>query len=104
MRIEGEKGSYLEYLPDPQILFPGLRCRSEIAVRLGGDAVALVSDSFLTHDPAGRNEMFATYLGEIVIEDHSGKALAIDRMKVDRRGVSRVHAQGFRVASRRKGR
>ena len=44
VRIACEGGSYLEYLPDPQILFPGSRCRSEIAVRLSGDAVALVSD------------------------------------------------------------
>ena len=57
VRIECEGGSYLEYLPDPQILFPGSRCRSEIAVRLSGDAVALVSDSFLTHDPAGRDDI-----------------------------------------------
>ena len=56
VRIECEGGSFLEYLPDPQILFPGSRCRSEIAVRLSGDAVALVSNSFLSHDPAGRDE------------------------------------------------
>ena len=89
VRIECEGGSYLEYLPDPQILFPGSRCRSEIAVRLSGDAVALVSDSFLNHDPAGRDDIFAAYFSEIVIEDETGKALAIDRLKVDRRGVSR---------------
>jgi urease accessory protein len=69
VRIECAAGSYLEYLPDPQILFPGSRCRSEIAVRLGGDAVALVSDAFLTHDPAGRDDRFAAYFSEIVIED-----------------------------------
>jgi urease accessory protein len=83
VRIECAAGSYLEYLPDPQILFPGSRCRSEIAVRLGGDAVALVSDAFLTHDPAGRDDMFAAYFSEIVIEDETGNALAIDRLKVD---------------------
>lgn len=82
-RVKCEGGSYLEYLPDPQILFPGSRCRSEIAVRLSGNAVALVSDSFLTHDPAGRDDMFAAYFSEIVIEDEAGKALAIDRLKVD---------------------
>jgi urease accessory protein len=83
VRIKCEPGSYLEYLPDPQILFPGSRCRSEIAVRLSGDAVALVSDSFLTHDPAGRDEMFSAYFSEIVVEDETGKSLAIDRLKVN---------------------
>jgi len=83
VRIECEGGSFLEYLPDPQILFPGSRCRSEIAVRLSGDAVALVSDSFLTHDPAGRDNIFAAYFSEIAVEDETGKALAIDRLKVN---------------------
>ena len=83
VRVACEGGSYLEYLPDPQILFPGSRCRSEIAVRLSGDAVALVSDSFLTHDPAGRDEMFSAYFSEIVVEDETGKSLAIDRLKVN---------------------
>ncbi len=85
VRIACEGGSYLEYLPDPQILFPGSRCRSEIAVRLSGDAVALVSDSFLTHDPAGRDGMFSAYFSEIIIEDETGKSLAIDRLKINGR-------------------
>jgi urease accessory protein len=83
VRLQCEGGSYLEYLPDPQILFPSSRYRSEIAVRLGGDAVALVSDSFLTHDPAGGGDMFASYFSEIVVDNETGKVLAIDRLKVD---------------------
>ena len=107
VRIQCEGGSYLEYLPDPQILFPGSRCRSEIAVRLGGDAVALVSDFFLTHDPSGRDGKFASYFSEIVVEDETGKALAIDRLKVDGQafrdscpGISgRFKAQGTMIVA-----
>jgi urease accessory protein len=83
VRIECDGGSYLEYLPDPQVLFPGSRCRSEIAVRLSGNAVAVVSDAFLCHDPAGRNEMFSAYFSEIVVENDAGKTLAVDRLKID---------------------
>jgi urease accessory protein len=83
VRIECENGSYLEYLPDAQILFTHSSWRSEIAVRLCGNAIALVSDSFLSHDPTGRNETFSAYFNEIVIEDAAGEALAIDRLKVD---------------------
>jgi len=83
VRIACESGAYLEYLPDPQILFPGSRFRSEIAVRLRGNAVALVSDSFLCHDPAGRDDMFSAYFSEIVIENDTGKALAVDRLKIN---------------------
>ena len=97
VRIQCEGGSYLEYLPDPQILFPGSRCRSEIAVRLGGDAVALVSDSFLTHDPSGRDGKFASYFSEIVVEDETGKALAIDRLKVDGQAFRELMSRHFRA-------
>ena len=57
-------------------LFPGSRFRSEVVVRLSGDAVALVSDSFLTHDPAGGGDMFASYFSEIVVEDETSKRLS----------------------------
>ena len=82
-RIDCARGSYLEYLPDPQILFPRSRCSSRIAVRLSGDAIALVSDSFLAHDPGGKREMFSHYASEIVIENPCGRVLAIDRLRVD---------------------
>lgn len=82
-RIDCARGSYLEYLPDPQILFPRSRCGSRIEARMSGDAVALVCDAFLGHDPDGQGGMFSAYESEIVIGDASGKALAIDRLRVD---------------------
>jgi urease accessory protein len=82
-RIIGAPRSYLEYLPDPQILFPGSRCASRIEVSLSANAVALVSDSFLGHDPDGRGERFANYASEIVIADETGQVSAIDRLRVD---------------------
>ena len=83
VRIECEAGSYLEYLPDPQILFPGSSFRSGIRVRLCGNAVAVISDSFLRHDPTGKDGMFSAYSTEILIENSAGSALAIDRLKID---------------------
>jgi urease accessory protein len=83
LRITCGSGSYLEYLPDPQILFPGSNCRSTIGVALSGDGVAVVSDSFLRHDPSGNDIAFAAYISEIVIETADGEVLAIDRLKID---------------------
>jgi urease accessory protein len=83
VRIQCESGSYLEYLPDPQILFPGSSCRSAISVRLCEHAIAVVSDSLLQHDPTGKDGMFSTYFSEIVIENAAGEALAIDRLQID---------------------
>ena len=42
-RIEAQNRSYLEYLPDPQILFPNSNCSSTISVCVASDATALVS-------------------------------------------------------------
>ena len=81
--IQCASGSYLEYLPDPQILFPRSHCNSKIAVRLDGDAVALIADAFLCHDPDGHGETFSAYASEIMVENAAGKALAIDRLRVD---------------------
>lgn len=85
LRIEAQSRSYLEYLPDPQILFPSSRCSSTMNVCVGDGATALVSDSFLQHDPDGANRAFSAYFSEIKIEDDAGKTLAIDRLKLDGR-------------------
>jgi urease accessory protein len=82
-RIEAQNRSYLEYLPDPQILFPNSNCSSTISVCVASDATALVSDSFLQHDPDGANRAFSAYFSEIRIEDDAGKTLAIDRLRLN---------------------
>ena len=87
LRIECGAGSYLEYLPDPQILFPGSTCRSAINVRLAENAVALVSDAFLQHDPAGEGETFDTFLGEVAIEGPDERILSVDRLQIDGRSI-----------------
>ena len=82
-RIVAAPRSYLEYLPDPQILFPGSRCASRIEISLSGDAVVLVSDSFLGHDPDGRQAPFSDYWSEIVIANEAKQVLAVDRLRVE---------------------
>ena len=96
VRIDCESGSYLEYLPDPQILFPRSRCRSKIAVRLGGDAVALVSDAFLSHDPDGQGEMFSAYASEIVIENATGRGSGHRSLEARWAGIPRCLSGNFR--------
>lgn len=80
--IECREASYVEYLPDPQVLFPHSTFFSKLLVRVEEDATALVSDSFLQHDPGGKGGQFADYVSEIVLEKPEGKPLAIDRLHV----------------------
>ena len=82
-RIRAEAQSYLEYLPDPQILFPQSRLRSTVQIGISAGAIVLVSDSLMMHDPTGAGRAFTSYMSEIQIEDDSGRRLAIDRMTCD---------------------
>lgn len=82
-RIAAQRGSYLEYLPDPQILFPGARYSSRLALSVAEGATVLLGDAFLMHDPQGENRMFSSYLSEIEIADGNGRRLALDRIKLD---------------------
>jgi urease accessory protein len=87
IRIEAEADSYLEYLPDPLILFPASRFSSKTTVSMAEDATVLLNDAYLLHDPAGGERLFSAYTSEIVIEDASGRRLAIDRLSIDTAGI-----------------
>lgn len=82
-RIRAAPGAYLEYLPDPQILFPQSSLASKIHIRLEGNAVVLVCDSFLMHDPSGANATFTTFLSETEIVGSDGKCLTVDRTRFE---------------------
>ncbi len=53
------------------------------ALPLVATVLSVVSDSFLQHDPAGKDGTFSAYCSEIVVETVDGEVLAIDRLKVD---------------------
>jgi urease accessory protein len=80
--LEAGSGSFLEYLPDPVILFPQARLRSRLRLRLGDGATAILADAFLPHDPAGAHEAFGSYESETEIEDAGGRRLVLDRFRV----------------------
>ncbi len=81
-RISLKPGSLIEYLPDPMILFPGARLASRLHIRLAPNTGAIVSDSFLAHDPQGEAGVFDQLTSEIRIEDEDGKLQALDRLAV----------------------
>ncbi len=91
VRIEAFAGAYLEYLPDPQILFPNSRCSSTISADVCRGATVVLSDAFLLHDPNGADGVFATYFSEIVIRDETSRTLAIDRLRLTGRSLLDRH-------------
>lgn len=88
MRIIAERGAYLEYLPDPQILFPRASVISAIRISMADDATVLVSDSWLTHDHRQDGGLPSLYQSEIAVENSLGRKLAIDRLRLDSRAFA----------------
>ncbi|MCH9053158.1 MAG: urease accessory protein UreD, partial [Proteobacteria bacterium] len=74
----GENG-FLEYLPDPVILFPQARLKNRLNLKLASNATAIVADAFLSHDPGGADRPFGFYRSETEITDAAGRRLVLDR-------------------------
>ena len=83
-RLRAEAGSLLEFLPDPQILFPDSRYEAKTTVTLEAGAVVIHCESFLNHDPNACGGVPFVYSSEINVEDTGGNTLAIDRMNADK--------------------
>jgi urease accessory protein len=84
LTIQAAPGSLLEVLPDPQILFPDSAFVGRTEVLVASDAVVVLAESFLTHDPAGKGGKPLRYRSEIVVKDEGGRILAIDRMTLSK--------------------
>jgi urease accessory protein len=87
--IEALAGSFLEYLPDPLILFPRARLHSRLRVRLHPQATVLACDSLVPHDPGGAGQHFDWISAELRVEDFQGNLLARDRYRLGGDTLSR---------------
>jgi len=77
----GENG-FLEYVPDPVILFPQARLKNRLKLNLASNATAIVVDAFLSHDPGGAHRPFGHYSSETEITDAAGRRLMLDRFHI----------------------
>jgi urease accessory protein len=77
--IEVSDGGFLEYLPDPMIMFPQSRLHNRLSLKLASNATAIVVDAFLSHDPGGADQPFGLYSSETEISDGTGRRLVLDR-------------------------
>lgn len=78
-----EDRGFLEYLPEPRILFPDSSLSQRVEVRLGCGAYGVVSDAFVLHDPLGRKRGFRHFASEVAITTREGALLALDRIDLD---------------------
>jgi len=80
--LRAAAGCFLEYLPDPLILFPGVRLKTRLAVELDPDAVAILADSFLCHDPSEQGKAFDSLFSETKITITGKGLVALDRFAI----------------------
>jgi urease accessory protein len=80
--LELKTGALLEYMPDPTILFAGAALASRIEVQMAQDAVLMLSDCALVHDPDGAGLPFDRFCADIAISGPDGLPLLIERLDV----------------------
>lgn len=89
VELRARAGSFLEYLPDPVILFPRAKLASGVRVSVQPGATVILGDSVLLHDPKGGDDRFDWLQSETVIEDAAGKLLARDRFRIEGNQLAR---------------
>jgi urease accessory protein len=89
VEIRAQAGSFLEYLPDPAILFPRAKLANGVRVSAHPQATVIFADAILLHDPKGGDGRFDWLQSETVIEDPAGMLLARDRFRISGSGLAR---------------
>ncbi len=96
-------GSFLEYLPEPMLLFPDAGLEQRISVRLDPAAVLLLGDGVVAHDPDGDgphgagaagDRPFGLFRGLLEVRLPDGRLLFADRTAVTGAGYDRALAGG----------
>ena len=80
--IKAHDNAYIEYLPDPMVLFPGARLQSRTQVIAPPTATVVLTDGFLSHDPQAANRCFERYANELSVESTDGTLRCLDRFEL----------------------
>lgn len=81
--------SYIEYFPDPIILFPDANLVSSVLLEVANNANVILFDSFLTHDLNNKGQIFDQLSTELIIQDRHQKPKVIDRISLSGSNFSR---------------
>ncbi|CAN5702730.1 hypothetical protein BH09PSE5_BH09PSE5_41910 [soil metagenome] len=78
----GRGGAYLEYLPEPLIMFPDSRLQTVTRVETDLDCTMVICEAFITHDHKGLARPFDRYDSRVEVMRADGRLLARERMLV----------------------
>lgn len=76
-------GGFLEYLPEPSLMFPGASLNTSIDAQIGEDSVLMIEEGLLGHDPEHQARPFAHYASSISVRNTGGRLLLLDRLRMD---------------------
>lgn len=76
-----EDGAWLDYLPQPRILFPDAALVQRLDIDLAPTAVAFVADAFTLHDPQAASRLFRRHRSTITVR-RDGEPVLIDRTDI----------------------
>jgi len=88
--IRVEDGAYLEYMPEPRILFPEAALAQTIEIDCAAGGFALVCDGFTVHDPAGRGRGFRRLVSSMILRRGGGESAMVDRVDISSLGWGRA--------------
>ena len=80
--ITARENAYIEYLPDPMVMFPGARLSSHIRVVAPASATVVLADGFLAHDPNAGGNKFDRLASELLVESPAGRLRCLDRFEI----------------------
>mgnify|MGYP003641932734 CR=1 FL=1 len=84
VRLAIGAGAFLEYLPEPRVLFPGAAINQSIDVDCAPDATAIIGDGFGVHDPHGAGAGFRSLQNRLTLRFGGGEPVLIDRSAISR--------------------
>lgn len=91
--IRVEDGGYIEYLPEPRILFPNAALDQTIEIDCAAGGVALVSDAFTSHDPEAKGHCFRRLASTTILRCDGNDPVMTDRMDIS--GFGRGRTAGY---------
>ena len=73
--------AWLEYLPQPRILFPGAALQQSVEIDLAAGATLFYADAFTLHDPSGSGRLFREAGSELRLR-RDGELLLYERFEI----------------------
>ncbi|MBO9101699.1 urease accessory protein UreD [Rhizobium sp. rho-13.1] len=86
-------GGFLEYLPEPRILFPDAALSQSIDINCAANATAIVSDAFTVYDPENRGRSFQRMEATTRLRIDGGQPVMVDRLDITNLSSGRRQAQ-----------